>query len=60
MFLLRCPNSSFFLSLSLSVCKQFVLPEYGAHGFLALIFLLRGEWTAVLWNLPLVAWNVNK
>jgi hypothetical protein len=40
--------------------NQFVIPEYGAHAFLVLIFLLRGEWMALLWNLPLLAWNANK
>ncbi|KAF8161249.1 cornichon [Crassisporium funariophilum] len=40
--------------------NSFVIPEYAAHGFLALLFLLFGQWTALLWNLPLLAWNINK
>ncbi|TEB38474.1 ER-derived vesicles protein ERV14 [Coprinellus micaceus] len=40
--------------------NQFVLPEYGAHAFLALLFLLWGQWTAFLWNVPLLAYNGNK
>lgn len=40
--------------------NQFVLPEYGAHAFLALLFLLWGQWTAFLWNLPLLVYNGNK
>ncbi|EAU91465.2 ER-derived vesicles protein ERV14 [Coprinopsis cinerea okayama7 len=40
--------------------NQFVLPEYGAHAFLSLLFLLFGQWTAFIWNLPLIAYNANK
>ncbi|KIL68811.1 hypothetical protein M378DRAFT_21735 [Amanita muscaria Koide BX008] len=40
--------------------NQFILPEYGAHAFLALCFLLSGQWFALLLNIPLVAYNVNK
>ncbi|TFK44866.1 cornichon [Crucibulum laeve] len=40
--------------------NQFVLPEYAAHAFLALLFLLSGQWTALLFNIPLIAFNVNK
>lgn len=39
---------------------QFVIPEYAAHGFIAVLFLLTGNWTAFLWNVPLLAWNINK
>ena len=39
---------------------QFVLPEYGAHAFLALLFFLSGQWTAFAFNLPLIAFNANK
>jgi protein cornichon len=37
-----------------------VLPENIAHAFLSLLFLLSGQWTAFILNLPLVAFNVNK
>ncbi|PFH52101.1 hypothetical protein AMATHDRAFT_57431 [Amanita thiersii Skay4041] len=40
--------------------NQFVLPEYGAHAFLCLCFLLTGQWTALLFNCPLLAYNANK
>jgi len=40
--------------------NQFVLPENIAHAFLSLLFLLSGQWTALILNLPLVAFNVNK
>jgi len=40
--------------------NQFVLPENGAHAFLALLFLLSGQWTAFILNLPLVVFNANK
>ncbi|KJA28965.1 hypothetical protein HYPSUDRAFT_33435 [Hypholoma sublateritium FD-334 SS-4] len=40
--------------------NQFVLPEYGAHAFLTLLFLLTGNWTALLFNAPLLGWNINK
>jgi len=47
----------------IDLCSQlnrFVLPEYGAHAFLASCFLLSGQWTALTLNLPLVAYNVRK
>ena len=40
--------------------NQFVIPEYGAHAFLAVLFLLFGQWTAFIWNLPLLGYNANK
>ncbi|KAK2463155.1 hypothetical protein APHAL10511_004810 [Amanita phalloides] len=40
--------------------NQFVLPEYGAHAFLSLLFLLSGQWIALVLNIPLMAWNANK
>lgn len=40
--------------------QQFVLPENIAHAFLTLLFLLSGQWTAFLLNLPLVVFNANK
>ncbi|OBZ69950.1 ER-derived vesicles protein ERV14 [Grifola frondosa] len=40
--------------------NQFVLPENIAHAFLALLFLLSGQWIAFLLNAPLLAFNINK
>jgi len=40
--------------------NQFVLPENIAHAFLALLFLLSGQWIAFLFNAPLLAYNINK
>lgn len=37
-----------------------MLPEGGAHAFIALLFLLTGEWFAFLVNVPLLAYNINK
>lgn len=39
---------------------QFVLPEMAFHAFLTTLFLLSGQWTALVLNAPLVAFNVNK
>ncbi|KAL0094679.1 cornichon protein-domain-containing protein [Phycomyces blakesleeanus] len=40
--------------------NQFVLPEMGAHAFLFFMFLVNGSWTAMILNLPLVAYNIRK
>ncbi|KAF8653344.1 hypothetical protein AX16_004044 [Volvariella volvacea WC 439] len=40
--------------------NQFVLPEHGAHAFLAILFLLFQEWLAFLLNLPLLVHNTRK
>ncbi|KAG8985937.1 hypothetical protein FRB94_004804 [Tulasnella sp. JGI-2019a] len=40
--------------------NQFVLPEMAFHAFLTTLFLLSGQWTALVLNAPLVAFNVNK
>jgi len=40
--------------------NQFVLPENAAHAFLSLLFLLSGQWMALILNLPLVVFNANK
>ncbi|KAG9104530.1 hypothetical protein FRC06_001616 [Ceratobasidium sp. 370] len=40
--------------------NAFVLPEMGTHAFLTLLFLLSFQWIALLLNIPLVAFNVNK
>ena len=40
--------------------RQFVIPENLVHAFLALLFLMSGQWTALLFNVPLVAYNANK
>jgi hypothetical protein len=39
---------------------QFVIPENAAHAFLTALFLLCGQFTAFLLNLPLVLFNANK
>jgi len=39
--------------------NQFVVPENIAHGLLTILFLLCGQWTAFLLNVPLVAYNAN-
>jgi hypothetical protein len=50
----------FFLSTSLILDPQFVLPENLTHAFLTTLFLLSGQWTAFLLNVPLLAFNANK
>ncbi|KAJ2782481.1 hypothetical protein H4R18_002233 [Coemansia javaensis] len=40
--------------------NMYVMPEMAAHLVLFVTFLLMGEWTSMLINLPLAAWNVNK
>ncbi|CAE6504208.1 unnamed protein product [Rhizoctonia solani] len=40
--------------------NAFVLPEMGAHAFLTFLFLVSFQWIALLLNLPLVVFNVNK
>ncbi|KAI9145976.1 cornichon [Paraphysoderma sedebokerense] len=40
--------------------NQFVLPEYAAHAFLTIVFLLSGSWLALLLNLPLLSYHVDK
>ncbi|SAM07523.1 hypothetical protein [Absidia glauca] len=40
--------------------NQFVLPEMGAHAFLFFMFLINGSWIAMLLNLPLVVYNIQK
>lgn len=37
-----------------------VLPEYGIHLFMTIIFLMCGEWITVLINIPLLAYNINR
>ncbi|RDB25328.1 ER-derived vesicles protein ERV14 [Hypsizygus marmoreus] len=40
--------------------NSLVIPENAIHAFLALLFLLSGQWMAFALNLPLVAYNANK
>ncbi|TFK74031.1 ER-derived vesicles protein ERV14 [Pluteus cervinus] len=37
-----------------------VVPEHGAHAVMTTLFVLSGQWVAILLNAPLVAFNVNK
>ncbi|KNZ74868.1 ER-derived vesicles protein ERV14 [Termitomyces sp. J132] len=37
-----------------------VIPEAAVHVFLAFLFLLSGQWMALAWNVPLLAYNANK
>ncbi|KZV99817.1 cornichon-domain-containing protein [Exidia glandulosa HHB12029] len=40
--------------------NAFVIPEHGLHAFLCLLFLLGFQWTCIVINAPLLAFNVNK
>lgn len=42
------------------VLNKIILPENGTHLFLTLLFILSRQWTALLLNIPLVAFNYNK
>jgi len=47
----------------IDLCQRlnvFVLPEMGAHAVLTLLFLLSGQWLSFIWNVPLLAFNINK
>ena len=37
---------------------QLVLPEYGIHLFISLLLLAGGQWTAFIFNLPLLIYNI--
>jgi len=37
-----------------------VLPEYGLHILFTVLFLSAFEWVSVVWNLPLIAYNINR
>lgn len=40
--------------------NAFVLPEHGVHAFLCLLFVLSFQWTCIIFNAPLLAFNINK
>ena len=40
--------------------NQFVLPEHLMHGAIWAVFLLTGNWWALLINTPLAAYHLNK
>lgn len=37
-----------------------VLPEYGIHLLMTILFFFCGEWMTVMINIPLLAYNINK
>lgn len=37
-----------------------VLPEYATHLFINFLFLLGGEWFTLVFNMPLIAYHINK
>lgn len=37
-----------------------VIPEYGMHCLCTLLFLFAGEWFSVLFNVPLLAYHINR
>lgn len=37
-----------------------VLPEYGIHAFLCVLFLFGGFWVMLLFNLPLLAYHIHR
>jgi hypothetical protein len=40
--------------------NTYIIPEAAVHGFLTFLFLINGYWVALVLNLPLLAYNVNK
>lgn len=40
--------------------NTYIIPEAAVHGFLTFLFLINGYWVALILNLPLLAYNVNK
>ncbi|KAI9592206.1 cornichon [Syncephalis fuscata] len=40
--------------------NQFVVPEMLVQGVLFLLFLFTGSWIALIINLPVTAWNIQK
>ncbi|KAH7106517.1 cornichon protein-domain-containing protein, partial [Auriculariales sp. MPI-PUGE-AT-0066] len=40
--------------------NAFTLPEHALHGFLTVLFLLGLQWSCIILNAPLVAYNINK
>lgn len=40
--------------------NTYIVPEAALQIFLTSLFLINGYWTALILNLPLVAWNVKK
>ncbi|CAF1196044.1 unnamed protein product [Adineta steineri] len=44
-------------------CKSLnplIIPEYGTHIFINILFLLGGEWLTLFFNMPLIAYHINK
>lgn len=40
--------------------NTYIIPEAAVHGFLTFLFLINGYWVALVLNIPLLAWNLNK
>ncbi|OUM58879.1 hypothetical protein PIROE2DRAFT_47568 [Piromyces sp. E2] len=40
--------------------NQFVLPNYIGHAVLTMLFLFMGKWLTLLFNLPLLAYNIKR
>jgi hypothetical protein len=56
-----CVNSDYINPIDLcNRLNQYIIPEAAVHGFLTFLFLINGYWVALILNLPLVAFNVNK
>lgn len=39
---------------------QFIVPEMATHAVLTFLFLVNFQWVALLVNLPLLVYNINK
>jgi hypothetical protein len=40
--------------------NTYIIPEAAVHGFLTFLFLINGYWLPLLFNLPLLGWNIKK
>ena len=49
-----------YLYFSFQFLLQLVLPEYGIHLFISLLLLAGGQWTAFLFNIPLIIYNIHR
>lgn len=49
-----------FVLIDSFISFQLVLPEYAIHIFLTLVFLFGGQWMAVMFNIPLLAYHIHR
>lgn len=40
--------------------NPYILPEIAVHTFTTFLVLISGNWVSLLFNIPIVAWNIKK